>query len=155
MFSTRSFDARDWIEAEIRATTVILALELYWYAHGRYPPLLADLEPEILAEVPVDPVHGGPFAYWPITVDRTGLNYQLYSTGIDADDNDGRRFEPVDHGDPIPAETRVLFDPTIKGYDFVFNVPRPKRRKPVNQAAGPMTPRHSPNPIRAAPPRSQ
>lgn len=55
------------VESELRyrATLLQLALELFRRDHDRYPETIAELVPEYLNEVPLDPYSGKPFFYLP------------------------------------------------------------------------------------------
>jgi hypothetical protein len=48
-----------------RATRTVLALEAWRLEHGHWPPSLKVLVPELLDRVPIDPVMGQPFRYYP------------------------------------------------------------------------------------------
>lgn len=113
-------DRRDWIEAELRATRIILALETHRLDHGEHPNSLNELVPGTLAALPFDPTHGGAFLYKRLQDDPHGRVYLLYSTGIDERD-DGGQMPPAD-GSRL---YKVLCDPEYAGFDYVFNRPRP------------------------------
>jgi hypothetical protein len=49
--------------ARVRCLRVLLAVERYRLKHQAWPKRLADLEPEFLAEVPLDPFDGKPIRY--------------------------------------------------------------------------------------------
>jgi len=51
------------IESEINAAKLTLALHIYKNEHGAFPDRLEQLAPEILKEIPVDPISGKPFEY--------------------------------------------------------------------------------------------
>lgn len=54
-----------WTEMRRRATLIQLALELYRRDHDTYPRTLAELAPDYLEKVPLDPFAGTPFNYLP------------------------------------------------------------------------------------------
>ena len=51
------------IESEIDAAKLTLALHVYKNQHGVFPDTLGQLAPEILKDIPVDPISGKPFEY--------------------------------------------------------------------------------------------
>lgn len=51
------------IESEIDAAKLTLALHIYKNQHGMFPDELKELAPDILKEIPVDPISGKPFEY--------------------------------------------------------------------------------------------
>ena len=114
-------DRRDWIEAELRATRIILVLEIHRMDHGEYASSLDELVPAgNLTMLPVDPTHGAAFLYKRLQDDPHGRVYLLYSTGIDERD-DGGQVPPADGSQLY----KVLCDPEYAGFDYVFNCPRP------------------------------
>lgn len=62
-----------------------LALELYHRQHKKWPESLAELSPQFLPQLPVDPVTGKALQY-KIVNDRP----MVYSVGADGDDDDGK-----------------------------------------------------------------
>ena len=90
-----------------RMGIVALAVRQYQLQHGRLPGKLADLQPDFLADLPADPVTGGPLGYLPESQPP-----RLYSVGLDRADNAGA-FDEKD--DPFG----------IKGHDAVFLLPAP------------------------------
>ncbi|MCH8315985.1 MAG: hypothetical protein IIA64_08440, partial [Planctomycetes bacterium] len=76
---------------------------------------LDDLVPEILAAVPIDPLHGGVFGYRLTPDDPHGRPYLLYSTGLDRND-DGGDFDLAD-------SLRSVVDPNAQT-DYTVNQPR-------------------------------
>ena len=54
-----------------RATLIVLALQGWRLEHGVLPSTLDELAPSWLAEVPIDPVAGAPFQYFPDGTDET------------------------------------------------------------------------------------
>jgi hypothetical protein len=111
----RAVGAWDQGRADTIGTRVIVALERYRLANGRYPETLAALVPAYLAEAPMDPgsglgvgyraPSGGPY--------EGGRAYVVYTTGSDGVDNGGA----VKFADPF-GSTRVGAEP---GADFPIN----------------------------------
>lgn len=67
----------DWLVA-LESCRLTLALRLYRDRHGRWPEALADLCPDILPAVPVDPFSGAPFRY-----ERVGTGWRFWSVGLE------------------------------------------------------------------------
>ncbi len=74
--------------AALRGTRIVLALELYVRAHGRYPDELAALVPACIDELPRDPYTDESFLYR-----RRGDSFLLYSVGLDLEDQNGNEGE--------------------------------------------------------------
>ena len=88
--------------ANVRLALTAVALEQFRAAHGnRYPGALAELAPDFLPAVPVDPFDGQPLRYR-----KQDAGYVLYSIGPDLKDNGGKQM-------------------TAKGGDIVFSVVKP------------------------------
>jgi len=88
--------------ANVRLALAAVALEQFRAAHGnRYPGALAELAPDFLPAVPVDPFDGQPLRYR-----KQDAGYVLYSIGPDLKDNGGKQM-------------------TAKGGDMVFSVVKP------------------------------
>ncbi|HZL89500.1 MAG TPA: hypothetical protein VFB96_14140 [Pirellulaceae bacterium] len=66
--------------------------QLYRRRHGEWPQALAELTPEYLTELPIDPFSNKPLIYG-----RRGQSFVLYSVGKDGQDSGGL-FPP--DGDP-------------------------------------------------------
>lgn len=79
--------ARKRVEAATRLLIVELAVRAFQLQRGQLPDRLAELTPEFVAELPVDPFdpEGQPLQYL-----RTDDGYVLYSIGADGDDDGGR-----------------------------------------------------------------
>ena len=73
------------IETARRIVVTAIALKRFQLAHGKWPDALADLTPQFLTAVPIDPYDGKPLKYHP-NPDGTFL---LYSAGEDGADNGG------------------------------------------------------------------
>jgi hypothetical protein len=70
--------------ALVRSMAVTLAVERY-RRHGDWPQSLAQLTPELLKEVPLDPFDGRPLRYR-----RLADGVVIWSVGLDGKDNGGR-----------------------------------------------------------------
>ncbi len=105
----------DALQVEVSATLVMIAIAEYEVRQGEYPAHLDDLVPEILAAVPIDPLHGGVFGYRLTPDDPHGRPYLLYSTGLDRIDNGGD-FDLTD-------SLRCVEDPNAQT-DYTVNQPR-------------------------------
>ncbi len=66
-----------YIESEIDAAKLTLALHIYKNQHGEFPNRLEELAPEILKEIPVDPISGKPFEY-----SKTGNTFTISSVWL-------------------------------------------------------------------------
>ena len=104
-------------------TRVLVALELFYAQHARWPQALDELVPDILPNVPVDPLHGGPFGYRLVDNDRFGRPYILYSFGLDATDDGGIEFNSGTND--VYRGIEPLTDYNLTGVDYVINKPRP------------------------------
>lgn len=91
--------------AELAATA--MALEGFRHEHGHLPTSLAELKPEFLDSVPIDPFDGAPIKY-----KQLPTGYIIYSVDADGRD-DGGRERP---------EQRKSTDTT--SYDLTFTVER-------------------------------
>ena len=70
--------------ALLRCATVALAAERHRINRGEWPRVLADLVPEHLASVPLDPFDAAPLRYR-----RTDTGAVIYSVGSDGRDDGG------------------------------------------------------------------
>jgi hypothetical protein len=73
-------------QALVRCMAVTLAVERY-RQHGDWPKSLAQLTPELLKEVPLDPFDGRPLRYR-----RLADGVVIWSVGLDGKDNGGRLY---------------------------------------------------------------
>ena len=73
-------------QAEMRLLIVELALQAYLFEHEQFPHQFAELVPEYLPEVPVDPLSQDSS---PLNYRRTDDGYLLYSVGFDGIDGGG------------------------------------------------------------------
>lgn len=77
-------------EARLRAAIVMVAVERYRRAHGQWPASLAELVPEFLGGVPVDPYDGQPVRYR-----RAADTVVVYAVGPNlADDGGAVELDP-------------------------------------------------------------
>jgi hypothetical protein len=120
-------DDQFWTTAQ--GTRVLLALEIYRARSGAYPSELAALAPDILKEVPLDPVNGKPFGYALLKDDPDGRGYLLYSLGRDGIDDGGTTDK-----DNLP--TAVSNPRKGVGLDYIINWPREKPKPPEPDEAG-------------------
>jgi len=79
------------IETARRMLITAIALERYRLRRGQYPAKLADLTPDILRTVALDPMDGEPLRYRR----REDGTFQLYSVGDDGKDDGGDSSSPA------------------------------------------------------------
>jgi len=108
---TAKFNEIHAANLSLRGLAVLYAVRLFQHEHGRVPHNLAELTPQYLESVPMDPYSGQPLVYqahsdW----------HSLYSVGPDGQD-DGGRFS----SQPAAGET---------GYDLDLSW---RNRKPAGQ----------------------
>jgi hypothetical protein len=72
-------------KAQLRCAIVALAVERYRLQHGRWPDSLADLSPDLIAKIPMDPYLGKPLRYR-----RLADGVVIYSVGPDGRDDGGK-----------------------------------------------------------------
>jgi len=113
-------DWNDWLASETARRTVVAAITLrrYQLRHGSFPEQLAELTPDFLPAVPLDPMDGRPFRYR-----RNGDgSFLLYSIGFDGVDDGG---DPTNN--PSSSQTffflRPLFWPLPGARDWVWPTP--------------------------------
>src|SRR5262249_56463092 len=70
--------------ADLRCMTVLLALERFRQANGRWPGALDELTRDYLDSVPLDPLDGKPLKYA-----RRDDGVTVYSVGPDGEDDGG------------------------------------------------------------------
>lgn len=104
-----------------------MAIEAYEAGHGAPPPSLDALVPEVLPELPMDPLHGLPFGYRLIdsTEDPFKRGYLLYTIGWDQTDDGGRMPSPEDFNNYVYVGglAAAITNHDVSRYDFVFNMP--------------------------------
>jgi len=81
----RAFDTTIRNETERRLTVTAIALKRFHLRHGRHPETLAELVPQFLSAVPVDPWSGQPLCYH----QNADGSFTLYSVGEDGRDDGG------------------------------------------------------------------
>ncbi len=121
--------------ASVRCARTVIAAELYHRRHGQWPEKAADLVPEFLPEVPLDPFDGQPlrFTAGDLLFDRavyeknrpdyidthyetaTHPGFRVYSVGEDGKDNHG---EPRRAGAGRSSE-KSEYDITFSLYDGI------------------------------------
>lgn len=106
------------VQAQLRCAAAALAAERYRLAKGRWPPALADLVPDYLAQVPNDPYDGQP-----LRLRRLDDGLVIYSVGPDLADNGGT----LDRKNPIAKGTDLGFR--------LWDVPR-RWQPPMKAGAG-------------------
>lgn len=106
----RAIETFDQAEARRRGTQVLLALERFRLDRGDYPRALAELAPDVLPSLPLDPWSGEPLRYTPVE-GGGGRGFLLYSVGPDGADDGGvgratrgRGFNPG----PAPAHDVII-----------------------------------------------
>lgn len=111
------FTKRAWYDLTVLATEIMIAIELFRNQYGEAPNSLDALVPDLLPQLPVDPLHGGPIGYTRDGDEPAG--YLLYTFGRDGQD-DGGYVNPDD-----PWRARESITP---GVDLVLYEPRPELR---------------------------
>jgi hypothetical protein len=82
------------IEACRRVVVTAIALKRFQVQHGHWPDTLAELTPDFISSVPVDPYDGQPLRYRP----NAGGTFLLYSIGPDGVDDGGDAGAPIAAG---------------------------------------------------------
>jgi hypothetical protein len=102
-------------EAKLRCAITLLAIERFRQARGRWPTTLAELVPQFLPALPVDPFDGEPLRYgqFPDGVVVYSVSYDLTDDGGNLNDN-------------------ILMQATDLGY-HLWDVPR--RRQPPRESS--------------------
>jgi hypothetical protein len=88
------------ITAQHRCAIVLLAVERYRLAHGRWPRALSELTPTYLSKIPTDPYNSQPLCY---RVVEDGV--VVYSVGPDGQDDHGN----LDQTMKLPPGTDLGF----------------------------------------------
>ena len=76
---------------ELELTQIVWGLVGYHVKHDKYPETLAELAPQYLPTIPIDPFSMGPLIYSP-----AGDGYTLYSVGPNMTDDKGASTQPAD-----------------------------------------------------------
>lgn len=98
-------------QTTVTLARVACALERHRLAKGRYPETLAELAPNFISRLPVDPVNGGPLKYRLLDPDR----YLLYSVGPDGVDDGGKPISKAQAKEDVPQGDWVWQSPEPKG----------------------------------------
>lgn len=106
-------------EAQLDLARTAIAIERYRLAHDTLPATLAALVPAYLPAVPTDVIDGTPLHYRP---DPDGRGFNLYSVGLDGDDDGGR---------PAAGRPAALFSAETNG-DLVWPRYLPSRPAPTS-----------------------
>ena len=93
----RSYVAKARDEAKMGLAQLALALKIYKAEKGKYPDSLSDLVPEILPELPQDPLTGKDFVY-----KHEGEGFLVYSLGENETDEGGKWDEKKRYQYDIP-----------------------------------------------------
>ncbi len=89
--------------AYLRAAYTAIAVERFRLAHGRWPKNLAELVPQYLKEVPLDPFDGKPLRFI-----RKGQKQVIYSVSLDREDQGGTFLNnPLNKGSDVGF---ILYD---------------------------------------------
>lgn len=103
---------------EVNGARIMFAIEQYRFKHHALPERLADLVPEFLDAIPIDPFDDTGFTYKRVDAAVTPRGYLLYSIGRDGQDNDGAEHPTTN----VWALTAREGD----GYDYVVVGPSAK-----------------------------
>lgn len=110
LYSSRSIGTQVRQEVKFRAALTMLAVHRHRARTGKWPELLAEIDPGVMRSDPIDPHSGEPFGYAVIDDQPT-----LWSAGPDRDNDDARPIpEPAgpdrdnDDGRPIPGPPAPL-----------------------------------------------
>ena len=99
--------------ARLRALQLRAAMHLYQKKHGKLPETQAQLSPEFLAELPVDPFSGRPFHY-----KKTDEGWTLWSVGTNLRDDGADETSPIDDLGPMK---NLIVGPSLRDKkDIVF-----------------------------------
>ncbi|HYC99650.1 MAG TPA: hypothetical protein VEB22_00355 [Phycisphaerales bacterium] len=100
-------------DARIEGVRLMIALQRYRFARGRYPATLAEAAPSFIVTIPRDPHSASMFCYRVVDASAPlpGDGYLLYCTGFDGSDDGGNA-----HKSPYDA-----FTVCGKGTDYIIN----------------------------------
>ena len=79
------------LPSDRRAIRILIALRRYKNKHGAWPKSLDEIRPHILPQALIDPFNEGPFIYR-----LTQKGFELYSTGNNKLDENGKHKDPFD-----------------------------------------------------------
>ena len=90
------------LEASRRVAPMLIALRRHRERTGRWPETLGQIEPELSAQMLIDPQNNGPFVY-----KRQGSSFVFYSKGANGIDEGGSSSRPADDWPiwPLKIET--------------------------------------------------
>lgn len=117
----RAAAMKDLADARRDAAIATIALARYHADHQQYPVNLAELLPDYLPALPIDPVDGQPLRYL-----LTPQGPILYSLGFDKDDDQGRTPENPDLAQPLVS---TYLDGDKDGDWVLFPSPMPEAPK--------------------------
>jgi hypothetical protein len=111
----------------------LIALERHRLKHGGYPQGLAELVPEFLAQLPLDPWSGKPLGYKRTDPagDAAGRSFILYCVGGDRSD-DGGLFNPT----LDQAALLGLEYVSAPGIDYIINIEGAEKARAPTAPAG-------------------
>ena len=109
---TRAVTVLGQSSARLRCARAGLALERFRLKRGQWPQDLADLVPEFLTAIPVDPFDGQPLRYG-----RTDRGVVVYSVGEDELDGGGDVARPPKGSRGPPDVGFRLLDPDLRGFE--------------------------------------
>ena len=109
---TRAVTVLGQSSARLRCARAGLALERFRLKRGQWPQDLADLVPELLRDIPVDPFDEQPLRYA-----RTDRGVVVYSVGEDEVDDGGDVARPPKGSRGPPDVGFRLLDPDLRGFE--------------------------------------
>lgn len=115
----RVTELRDELQLRIAGVRVLLAIEIYEAVHGDLPTSLADLVPDYLPELPIDPISEQGLGYRTQEPSETDARpFLLYSVGVDGIDNGGAE-PPVES--TLPSDYALGERARRNNFDYVLN----------------------------------
>lgn len=121
--SGRYFNVMDGAALNLTGFRVVIAVERFERANGRYPDSLDEVVAQgLLEQIPTDAITSTPIRYRrldaaEVGAGRAGRGYLVYSVGADGVDDAGRESADM--------KTDVRFDAAAgKGFDYVINAAR-------------------------------
>lgn len=90
---TQSIKLEDKMHSRNDALPILVALGRFRSAHGEFPKSLVELTPELLPELPTDPISGQSYGY-----KSNGMTLLLYSVSHDGIDQGGRMYKDKSDG---------------------------------------------------------
>ena len=116
---SRLIESHDMALWDREGHLLMIEIERYYAANGRYPAKLDELAPAFLPALPKDPVSGLAWGYVTVdpAVDVKDRHFILYGFGADGVDNSGARMSS---GGAFTGKFAPLFEPS-PGSDVVVN----------------------------------